>query len=329
MTTKNAIIAATLTAAVGAAIYEAHRASVSSDEAQSLQQQLVKLAQEIEALTRERDAATAKLAALRDEMERLRHNSGDLPGFREELARLRRDSQELAELKAASSSDPTDAAASSWLAVVKQLKQRLEEMPQTQIPELQFLDAFDWLELAHGARLDTDAGYRKALGEVRKRAEGYFTKRFQSALNTYMGDNNGQWPTDLAQLKSYFNPPVEDTILQRWVIVPKTTFPGREFAGDLVLTEKSPVDADFDHRWTIDGPFSGGVGPYNYQPSESQMELQTLKTSLEPALKAYSAANGGKEPHDPYQLQPYVSDSTQSSALQRFIQIVATNNAGR
>jgi hypothetical protein len=144
-----------------------------------------------------------------------------------------------------------------------------------------------------------------------------------------MGANNGQWPADLVQLKSYFNPPVEDDILQRWEIVPKTAFPGRDFAGDWVLTEKSPVDSEFDHRWTIDGPFSGGVGPYNYQPSEMQMELQTLKTTLEPALKAYSAANGGKEPHDPYQLQPYVIDSTQQTALERIIQIAATNNPGR
>ena len=117
--------------------------------------------------------------------------------------------------------------------------------------------------------------------------------------------------------------------MQRWEIVPKTAFPGRDFAGDWVLAEKSPVDSEFDHRWTIDSPFSGGVGPYNYQPSEMQMELQTLKTTLEPALKAYSAANGGKEPHDPYQLQPFVIDSTQQTALERIIQIAATNNPGR
>jgi len=267
MTTRKAIITAAFTVVVGAAIYEAHRV-------QALREQQVQIAAQIEELTHERDDAMGKLAALRDETERLRHNRSDMPGVREELSRLRRDSRELAQLKAGSSNDQTDAAASSWLAVVKQLKQRLDETPQAKIPELQFLKPFDWLELAHNANLETDAGYREALDEVRNRAEGYFTKKFQSALNTYMGANNGQWPADVVQLKSYFNPPVEDDILQRWEIVPKTAFPGRDFAGDWVLTEKSPVDSEFDHRWTIDSPFCGGVGPYNYQPSEMQMELK-------------------------------------------------------
>ena len=63
---KKAIIAATFIAVLGAAIYEAHRASIGSDQVQTLQRQQVKLAQEIEELTREGDAGIAKLAALRD-----------------------------------------------------------------------------------------------------------------------------------------------------------------------------------------------------------------------------------------------------------------------
>ena len=60
-----------------------------------------------------------------------------------------------------------------------------------------------------------------------------------------------------------------------------------------------------------------------------EMELQTLKATLEPALKAYSAANDGKEPRDPYQLQPYAADPAQSAALQRVIQIRSTNSVAR
>jgi hypothetical protein len=262
MTARNAIFATMLVVALGAVFYEANRASVSSDKAQAQQQ--LKLAQEIEELGREREHAIRELSVLRDENQRLRESPADLLKLRAELTRLRRDSQERAQLRAAGTDDETDAIASSRVAAVKKLKQRLEETPKAKIPELQFLEASDWLDLAATANLDSEAGYRKALGEVRKRAEGHFTKKFQSALNTYIGEHNGQWPADLTQLKSYFDPPVEDAILQRWEIVPKTAFPGREFASDWVLTEKSSssVDPEFDHRWTIDGPFSGGVaGP--------------------------------------------------------------------
>jgi hypothetical protein len=140
-----------------------------------------------------------------------------------------------------------------------------------------------------------------------------------------MSANDGQWPADLEQLKTYFNPPVEDAILDRWQIVSKDEFPGRQFAGDWVLTEKTPVDPEYDRRWTIDGPGSGGVGPYNYRPSETEVEIQALKTTLQSALDAYAAANNGREPGTPYQLQPYVTTATQQAALQRIIEFYTTN----
>ncbi len=329
MTAKKALIAVTLAAALATVVYEAHRASAARDEIRALQQQQVQLEEQIKQIADERDQARKESDAVREENRTMARARADLSKLREALARSESDSPELARLRVTNSDNQTDTLASSWAAVAKQLKQRLEETPSAKIPELQLLDAADWLELARNAKLDTEAGYRSALAEVRKRAEGHFTRSFQSALNTFMGANNGQWPADLEQLKPYFNPPVDEAILQRWAIVPKTAFPGREFAGDWVLTEKSPVDPEFDHQWTIDGPFSGGVGPYHYQPSETDAELQTLKTKLEPVLKAYSAANAGKEPHDPYQLQPYAAEPTQSRALERLIEITTTNRLAR
>jgi hypothetical protein len=248
MTAKKVIIGAMLTAALWAVFYEAHRASTNSDKVQALQQERVKLAQEIEDLVHEREDLSGKLRALRDENERLPDNRADLGKMRQELARLQRDSLELARLRMSNSDGETDLLAKAWVANVKQLKQRLAETPGASIPELQLLNESDWLELARTAKLDSETGYRRALGEVRKRAEGYFTKQFQGALNTYMGANDGRWPADLDRLKPYFDPPVDDVTLQRWAIVPKTALPGREFAGDWIMTEKSPVDPEFDHR---------------------------------------------------------------------------------
>src|SRR5256885_623938 len=122
MTTTTALIGAILTVALAAVFYEAHRASVSSDKAQALEQQQLKLAQEIEELGRQREDATRKLGALRDENQRLRENPAELLKLRAELARLKRNSQEPVQLRAVSSDEETDSTASSWAASVKKLK---------------------------------------------------------------------------------------------------------------------------------------------------------------------------------------------------------------
>jgi hypothetical protein len=110
-------------------------------------------------------------------------------------------------------------------------------------------------------------------------------------------------------------------------IVSHTAFPGQEFAGDRVITEKTAVDPEFDYRHTVDGPASGGGGPYHpygyeEKPSAEGAERLALKATLEPVLNAYRLANGGKEPGDPFQLQPYVTDTTQQAALQKIIEII-------
>jgi hypothetical protein len=292
-------------------ILEARRAWLLEAERQVLNRQKADLAELVQQLTRERDKNAGELNTLREQ--------------RSQESRSPLDQQSASRDSARDSADSTDAAAASWLVKVKRPQQRLNGSPETNIPELRFLNPFDWVELAHSLKLDTDADYRKALGEVRKRAEGYFTKEFQSALKGFMAVNDGQWPTDLNQLKTYFNPPVDDVILDRWQIVPKSALPGREFAGDWVMTEKSPVDAAYDYRWTIDGPGSGGVGPYHYIPSETEVEIQILKETLKPALDAYSAANPGKEPNNPYALRPYITTTSQEAALQRIVEFYTTN----
>src|SRR6266581_8350791 len=77
-------------------------------------------------------------------------------------------------------------------------------------------------------------------------------------------------------------------------LVPKTAFPGRDFAGDWVLTEKSPVDSEFDHLWTIDGPFSGGVGPYISLRKcrwNLRSKLVTIKIISQPTVFAFVSSS--------------------------------------
>lgn len=304
------LTALVLVACVTVSILEARRAARLEAERNALSRQKTELSELVQQLTRDRDANVGELTALREQRKQESRSSPDQRGASRDSAQ--------------DSADSTDAAAASWLAKVKQLQQRFNDSPESKIPELRFLSAFDWVEIAHRLKLKTDADYRKALGELRKCAEGYFTREFQSALKAFMAANAEEWPTDLNQLKTYFNPPVDQAILDRWQIVPKSAFPGREFAGDWVMTEKSPVDAAYDYRWTIDGPGSGGVGPYHYRPSETEVEIQSLKETLKSALDAYVSDNG-KEPNNPYALRPYITTPSQQAALQRIVEFYTTN----
>jgi RNA polymerase sigma factor (sigma-70 family) len=204
---KNLIIA-TLAIVAGAGIYEARQAAQLREQNQSLQQQQAPLAEQIRELQRERDDATNRLAMSQQENAQLKQNTAELLKLRGEMARL----------KAAAvqpDNDLTKTAAQSWLSRVVQLKQRLTQDPTAKIPELQFVTEQDWLNPARG-ELRTDADYRRALSTLRSAGENKFASMLQKALNGYMRSNSGQMPTDLAQLQSYFDSPVDDAILQRW-----------------------------------------------------------------------------------------------------------------
>ena len=89
-TTQKVLIAASVVVAVGAGIYEGHKASGFQKQAQALQQQQAALAEENRQLSTARDEDRQQLTALRDENERLNRNTAELAGLRSEVALLRR-----------------------------------------------------------------------------------------------------------------------------------------------------------------------------------------------------------------------------------------------
>src|SRR5947209_1488548 len=145
----------------------------------------------------------------------------DTPGLAR-VARLQADARELAQLKAADSqksNDPMESAAKALQGKMKLLKQRLEQMPDKNIPELQYLSNENMAHIALDARLDTDAGVREALFWLRNAAKQFFTRQMWQALRKYVQSNNGQLPTDVSQLKPYFEVPVHDTTLARYRMI--------------------------------------------------------------------------------------------------------------
>jgi serine/threonine protein kinase/tetratricopeptide (TPR) repeat protein len=162
----------------------------------------------------------------------------------------------------AGTDDPSEAATEAWHARVEQLRQRLDQNPQAGIPELKFLTQYDWLEAAKD-NLETDADYRRALNRLRVAGETHFVdSQLQPALKIYVEINHGRFPASLAQLQPFFQPPVDEAILQRYEIVPHEKVPEAHWGGDWVVTEKSPVDKDYDRRLVVGAEGGWGRIPF-------------------------------------------------------------------
>jgi RNA polymerase sigma factor (sigma-70 family) len=261
-TIQKGLVTATLAILAGAGIYEARQASRLQNRVQSLQQRQTPLSEQIHQLQRERDAVATRLAALADEMDRGKGNSSELLKLRGEVARLRTEAEESKRQKATGQSganDPVESKAKSWLARVNLLKERVAQKPEAKIPEFQFLTEEDWLNVAQ-RDLGTETDERKMLSRLRNAAENRLVSILQPALLQYIQANNSQFPTDLAQLQPYFESPVTDVVLQRWKVAPADEFPNFPLGGDWVVTQKSPVDEDYDSRIAFNPSGSFGTG---------------------------------------------------------------------
>jgi RNA polymerase sigma factor (sigma-70 family) len=302
-TLQKALIGAALATAVGTGLYEAHRVSDLQEQMQTLRQQPDPAAAQNDLLRQQLEEANRQLTALQAQNEMLRRDAADVPRLRGEVGRLRDKAQ-------ASSNDPAALAAKSWLDRTTQLKARLQQTPGAKIPELQFLTEEDFLNAAKND-LNTDEDFRRAFSGLRNAAEtAFINSELKPALSQYAQANNGQFPTDLSQLQQYFNPPVDNSVLQRWEIAPHSTVEGVG-VGDMVVTQVAPVDADNDNRYAVGLNGWGTSGTQDWDSPNNPL------TILKGALQAYMNANNGQEPTDASQLAPYATTPEQQSALQK------------
>jgi RNA polymerase sigma factor (sigma-70 family) len=232
-TLQKTLVGAALIAVVGTGIYESQQNFRLKHKIQRFAQQQTSLVNQIQALQRERDKATERLIGLIAENEKLKFNPNEkeLLKLRGEVARLKHLVVE--DTEAQTESDPVEVAARKWLTKVNLLKQRLEQLPNAKIPELQFAEELDWLNAALGTpELKTEDDYRWDLNNLFGMVTDKFGKMGNKALEKYIQANNGQFPTDLFQLQPYFASPVDDAILQRYEIVPASSIPKAKEVGD-------------------------------------------------------------------------------------------------
>jgi len=304
-TLQKVLITTTVAAAVGTGIYEAHRASLLQERALALERQQDSLSAQNRQLQHERDDAANHLAATRDELGRSRRAPAELLKLRAEVARLRGDAQALARLKEAEASDPTGAAAKSWLTRVDQLKQAAEKMPDKTIPELQLLTEKNWLDAVKEAKqLENTTDFRQALNNLRDSAKAAFGDMARDAFKRYADANNGQLPTDLSQLKPYFDIPVDDAILQRWALLRTGRLSDAE--NDSLIAERAPsVDDQYDSSYEFG---MNTTGSFNLNNPNDRLELAFIQ---------FATANNGLLPTDPSQLTPYLKRPVDAADMQK------------
>jgi RNA polymerase sigma factor (sigma-70 family) len=179
------------------------------------------------------DSQFRELLRLRGEVGRLKGivqkmtvaNTPDSPSSADQLARLKQ----------------------MYAAQVERLKQWLEENPSEKIPELARLTDDDWIRAVE--TLVIDSNFERAMRTLRGDAEGQVLAQLQTALRKYSQDNDGQFPTALAELKPYSTSPIADAIMQRYEVLPASNLiPELQAGGDWVITQTAPVNPALDSR---------------------------------------------------------------------------------
>ena len=128
----------------------------------------------------------------------------------------------------------------------------------------------------------------------------------EDALKKFTQANNGLLPDSVSDLRPYFDPPVDDAVLQRYEML----YAGKLNdvpSGENLVAEKAPVDDEYDtlHEISTNGYC---VSDASFSRYKSIAELHELRdrNALKQSMIDYAAANNGQEPTDLSQLSPYV-----------------------
>jgi hypothetical protein len=229
------------------------------------------LVAQLETLQTERQSASTRVAALETEVRQLRKELA----VRSEANLEQAPAQSSPARKGGGSDQRAPAEAPAPLPFAKsvldlavkagQLNARIQQQPELDIPELQYLDEGDWIHFAKEADMDSEAGVRKVLADLRKRAKDQFAPLAMQALSAYAKTNGGQPPVSISQLTPYLPESTDPAILNRYNLLPANS-PQQpaspSIGGPMILREKAVVDNQYDTGFDI-GPTgwtSVGVG---------------------------------------------------------------------
>jgi RNA polymerase sigma factor (sigma-70 family) len=264
-TLQKTLIAATLIALGGAGIYEARQNAVLRDHNQSLQQQQASLTERLQQMELQRDAASKNSAALAQELAQLKNNSTELLQLRAEVARLRQAAPTETQIPGS-----VETTAREWLRQVDLIKAKFEAWPDKKIPELAFLSDYDWLLRAREIHVESlnETTCRHMLAELRLSAKSHFAHSLGSALQRYIAEHDGNLPTQLAELNSYYEVYSERPaqlapgILERYQLLQSGNLANLKQDEILIEEKVAPADAEYDthFQFTAYGYRYEGIG---------------------------------------------------------------------
>lgn len=266
MTKTRLFLLVALLALLGFAGYEARVMSRQRAEIATLKERAHTLDAEAAALRAKQSATLGDLAQAEGELARLpliRVDAGLSPAASTEL--------------------------DNWLGRMKRLQQIFAEKPELSIPEMRFLTEDDWLRTSKIVKLDTDDGVRDALGAIRERALARFAKQLSTAIQKYNRVAPDEKPATVQVLASYFSPPVDLEILQRYELhdpVPS----GLGSPNTWFVQNKTPIDMDYDARIQV-----GTQAIYNSRGAPS-IWVPDYNDRYKRAAQAYAQANQGARP---------------------------------
>lgn len=261
------------------------------------------------------EAENKRLASLVAQRAQTANNSNEIYRLRAEVTRLREEAAAGRTRKTAGgANDPMQETLQTLGTRVLNLKQRLAELPHTQIPELQYLKETDWLEaVANMPRLESEEEYRQALNSLRAQAKGEVGRRIQQAVKKFAEANRGMLPESLAQVVGHIEKPIDPAILDRYQMTSRGALSDLR-QGAVVFEEVAPpVDDEHDTlvRFHRDG--------------QSTTSYSRIGTMLEMAAEAYANANGGSLPRNSGELTPYLQEAVEPGRVEKFLGKIPPN----
>jgi RNA polymerase sigma factor (sigma-70 family) len=240
-TAQKLLVTASLTLVIGVGVYEGHKAWCLEKEKETVERQVEPGSQQALALRQERDSAMSQLSEAQQQLERLRRDIDEAARLRREVAALRDQVHALPRTKVAQNQSGSAASPMSLSERVTLLKRRLAQSPEHNIPELQLADDNDWLEVAAAVKTGSELDLRQALSDLRTLAKDKVAPVLGAALEKYTEAHDGQLPEGMADLKPYFESPMDDAILQRYEVAKEKRLSDLR-AGQGAISERSRVD---------------------------------------------------------------------------------------
>ena len=288
MTALNKTLIATAVVLIASLAYETNLLGTGRSQLLEFEHNISNQQIQVQQLAAERDRAAASLAQMHKDLESDRDR----------------------EIK----ENAVDSELDEWLGRVSRLKDWLGRMPEKNIPEMRLLASSDWLSVTLNNKLLTEAKIRLALTDLRRLAKckSEMLQNLPSAFRAYSKDHEGRSATDIAQLRPYLKPPLDDDILNRYEFIPVSAsfwpeMPATHGPGQSVLHEKVAVDEDYDV-----------LAEYSAGGANLRIVSGNLGKTVIEATAAFSKAHRGQEATAAEQVLPYVTGPVDEVKFKEF-----------